>query len=316
MSWIKRNLFFLIGSVIALALLGAAGFYFFQKSRLNDQTREKLKANYDELERLSTQKPHPGNERVDNIKTAKEQRAQWQEILERGYKFFQPVPPIPEGNNLTDETFAAQLRKTIEQLQRDADSASVTLPPRYDFSFGAIKSKITFAPGSLPPLATQLGEVKAICDILFRAKINTLDSIRRERVSPDDREMADYHERRSVINEQVVLRPYEVTFRSFSGELAAVLGGFASSPHCFIVKSILVEPAGAAGLTAPEAVSTYTLPGYPTRRRSEDDESPPQTAPTMTPILPAGRGGLPVVLVERPLRISLWLELVKLNRTP
>jgi hypothetical protein len=315
MSWLKRNLFFLIGSVIALALLGAAGFYFFQKSKLNDQTRAKLKADYDELERLNTQKPHPGTEKIDNIKAAKEQRAQWQELLARGNKFFEPIAPIPEGTNVTDETFAAQLRKTIEQLQREADSASVTLPPRYDFSFGAIKSKITFAPGSLQPLSVQLGEIKAICDILFRAKINNLDSIRRERVSPDDRELADYLDRHSVTNDQVVLTPYEVTFRSFSAELAGVLGGFASSTHGFIVKSIIVEPAGAAALNAPEAVVTYAPTMAPNRPRGEDDEGYRPPTPTVAPVAPGVRGGLTPVLVERPVRVTLWLELVKLNRT-
>ena len=76
----------------------------------------------------------------------------------------------------------------------------------------------------------QLAEVKAICTVLFQAKINSLDNIRRERVSEDDLKgpQTDYLPEKSVTNELAVLSPYEVTFRCFSSELAAVLAGFAS----------------------------------------------------------------------------------------
>ena len=74
----------------------------------------------------------------------------------------------------------------------------------------------------------QLGEVKGICEVLFEAKVNSLDNLRRERVSADDSKgpQTDYLGEKSVTNELAVLTPYEVTFRCFSSELAAVLAGF------------------------------------------------------------------------------------------
>ena len=109
-------------------------------------------------------------------------------------------------------------------------------------------------PGSLEPLSVQLGEVKAICDVLFQAKINSLDNIRRERVSDDDLKgpQTDYLSEKSVTNELAVLSPYEVSFRCFSSELAAVLAGFASSPCGLMVKTINVESAPAAAPTSEE----------------------------------------------------------------
>ena len=59
----------------------------------------------------------------------------------------------------------------------------MTLPPKYDFSFTAQRSLVKFASGSLGPLATQLGEVKAITEVLLAARINALDGIQRVRVS-------------------------------------------------------------------------------------------------------------------------------------
>ena len=54
-----------------------------------------------------------------------------------------------------------------------------------------------------------------------------------------------------MTNELAVLTPYEVTFRCFSSELAAVLAGLASSPYALLVKTINVELAPA--VAAPEA---------------------------------------------------------------
>ena len=314
MGWIKRNLFFLIGSVIALALLGAAGYYLFTKNTLNNENKEKLVATVGELDQLNDQKPSPGSDKVDNTKAAKEQQKVVRENIARFKKYFQPIPPIPDGAELTDDVFAGQLRTTIEKLQNDAMMASAVLPPHYDFSFSTIKSKITFAPGSLPLLAAQLGEVKAICDVLFRAKINYLDSVRRVRVSADDRDQsaqaADYIEMPSVTNELAVMTPYELTFRCFSGELAGVLAGLASSHHGFRVKQINVERAAATSGISGESVGS---PSAPVRRGGEDEASAPQATATAGTAAAISRGGLPTVLNEGQIKITLILELVKLK---
>jgi hypothetical protein len=299
MAWIKRNLFFLIGSVIALGLLGASGFYLFEQNRANNDIKAQLAQGYSTLGDLMSRKPSPGNDKVDNISAAKAQQKEWQAAIVKMNRFFDPIPPIPASgqgtNSISDQEFASALRQTIDQLQHDAQSASVILPPQYDFSFGAIKSKITFVQGSLGPLATQLGEVKAISEILFRAKINSLDGIRRARVSSDDVEAADYIDLPSVTNDTAVITPYEITFHGFSTELAGVLSGLANSPHCFIVKTAMVEPGGSAtgGPGAPGA-------------NGGDNSQMPTTAPVVY------HGGLPTVLNEHPLKVTLLVDLVKL----
>src|SRR5580765_3737907 len=76
MDWIKRNLFFVIGGVIALALLGGAGWYLYSKIDLNNQKWETLTKDYEQLKTLNTQNPHPGAGNVDNVAAAKEQLAE------------------------------------------------------------------------------------------------------------------------------------------------------------------------------------------------------------------------------------------------
>ena len=247
-----------------------------------------------------SKKPSPGNDRVDNIKAAKEQEGQVRDWTRQAAGYFQPIAPIPNTgtNAVSSEAFAAALRRTIDQLQHEAEAASVTLPPRYNFSFEAQRSRVNFSSGSLGALAAQFGEVKTISEILFAARVNSLDGIQRVRVSDDDANgpQADYFDSRSVTNNLAVLTPYQITFRSFSPEIAQVLAGFASSPHGFIVKSINVQLAGTAAAMSPETAGAMPPPSSP-------------AAPL--PVAP-GRGGLQTVLNEQLLRVTLVVEVVKL----
>jgi hypothetical protein len=316
MSWVKRNLYFLIGGVIAAALLGLAGFYFYSKWSLNRQTLDKLSAAYDEWEKITLMKPSPGNEKTDNIKLAREQRVQVEKLIEKVDRYFEPIPPIPtpvEGGGDFTALFRSSLRRTIDQMQKDAATSGVTLPPRYKFTFEAQSSLFNYAPGTVEPLSGKLGDIKAICNILFRARINSLDNLRRERVGADDLTgpMADYLDTTEVsaTNDLAVLVPYEVTFHCFSGELANVLTGFANSPNGFVVKTVNCDSSGAAAMTGMPGMGASPDSPYPGGYRGEGGMMPqPAAAPTPAP----GRGGLITILDEKQLRVTLVLDVVKL----
>jgi len=348
MDWIKRNLIFVIGAVVAVALMGVAGWYNWSGWSQNTRAREDLNAKYEELKRLNGLKPHPGDGRkVDNIKLAREQQQEIRKFLQRTERRFVPVPAIPDsGTNVTGEEFASALRLTVDQMQRDATNNSVMLPPNFSYSFSAQRQLVRFSGGSLHALAVQLGEVKALCDVLHRAKINSFDSLRRERHSDDDRSgpQTDYLDVPSQTNELAVLTPYEITFRSFSPELAAVLAGFANSPYGIVVKSVNVEPAMAAVLDPNQPppvvyspVPTPMAPAivYPTTpygRGAGSERSAeafaerygmkgnplmrppayPQPQPQVMVAAPPVKTGLQTVLDEKQLNVRMLVEIVKL----
>jgi hypothetical protein len=336
MDWVKRNLYFLVGGVVAIALLGLAGYYLYSKWTLNTENEQRLSLAYADLKRISLLNPNPGNDKVNNTQIAREQEARLTAIIEKQREHFAPIPPVPApvNNVVTKEEFASALRRTIDELDRAAAAASVTLPSKYSYSFEAQRSITTFAPG-LERLAEQLGEVKTICNILFNAKINALDNLRRARVSDDDQKgpQSDYLDPTiaPVTNELAVLTPYEVTFRCFSGELATVLAGFANAPYGFIVTTINVEsgampagpgvdqaapyPAGAYGAT-PYSANPYAATPYPANPYGANPAGetvryggyyPAPAAPvTVT------KGGLPVILDEKQLRVNMIVNLVRL----
>jgi hypothetical protein len=291
MSWIKRNLYFLIGSAVAVVLLGLAGYYFYSSWQINNETLDKLNAAYGELDELAKVNPNPGNDQINNIDIARQQEKEVLAMIDREKKHFSLIAPIPNTTNqvVAKEEFASALRRTIDELTHDANAASVTVPKNYGFSFEAERTLTIFAPGSLAPLSVQLGEVREICNVLYRAKVNSLDTLRRARVSADDFKgpQADYIEVGSITNQLAVLTPYELVFHCFSTELAGVLSGFANNPHGFVIKAVNIEPG------ASTAVS------------DADSGAPASSAPQ-------AKGSLPVLVDEKQLKVTLVLNLIKL----
>lgn len=305
MIWIKRNLLFVIGGVLALGLLGAAGFYDFMNWRRNAVALDKLNEVYNTLKDLTNHKPSPGNDKINNIEAAKQQEAQLREWIHQARGYFQPIAPVPNPTNgvITDPLFGDALHRTIDQLQREAPSANVSVLPQYSFSFQALRDRVKFAPGSLGGLAVQLGEVKAISEILFAARVNQLDSIQRVRISEDDVNgpQTDYLTDIGVTNELAVMTPYAVTFRAFSPEIAQTLAGFASSPDGFIVTGINVQPASATGMEVVSFARQYG--GGPEGGALQ---------PPPVPAAVSARGGMQTVLQEQLLRATIEVEIVKL----
>lgn len=341
MDWVKRNLYFVIGSLVALALLGGAGWYFYSAWKANAEIVDKLNDQYTKLDTLNKQNPHPGRPpHSDNVALARQHQGQLKEIIARARKGFQPIPSLPEGPKVAGEDFISSLRQTIDQLQKTATNSSISLPNDYGFSFAAQRQQMKFSTGSLEPLAAQLGEVKALCDALFQARINALDFVRRERVAPEDVNgpLSDYLNQKSVTNQLAVLTPYLVRFRCFTPELASVLGGISSSPYGFLIKTINVEPAPAPEFApestpapvqyVPQAVPQAPIPA-PTKSSDAfraryglgpgGRRPPPVAQPIPQPVVPAlvapaapGKGGLQTVLDERQLIVTLGLDIVKM----
>jgi hypothetical protein len=280
-------------------LLGAAGYYIYKGWSYNRDEMQAVTDAYNQLAQDYSANPSPGNEKVDNIKAAQDQIKQLQDWIDQAKTHFKAVTPIPNpsGGVVTDQAFAGTLRKTIQDMQSEATNANVELPQDYAFSFAAERNLVTFAPGSLGPLSTHLGEVKAICDVLFSAKINALVQIQREVVSDNDAAGAqsDYLSDKATATDfgalgQATITPYSVTFKCFSADLGKVLSNLASSDHCFIVKGINVIPAGEAEMNG---------------------QGGPPPAPSS---LPAPTGGLQTILDEKLLQVTLAIEVVKLSK--
>jgi hypothetical protein len=320
MGWIKRNLFMLVFGLVALGALGGAGFYIYRGYANNAQQAQALDEIYSSLKTLADEPLQPG---TTNTEVAKAQEKQLRAWISQAMDRFHPIAPIPAGK-LTSETFGTALETTINELTQEAKDNSVKLPPQppYCFSFQVQHNLLNISSG-LAPLAQQLGEVKAITDVLLAAQVNNLDGIQRVRVSDDDVKgaTADYTDKAGVTNGLAIVTPYVVTFRGFSPELARVVAGFSASTNPFIVKSISVqstdsaEPemnpesgnAGPLGQNYGGGAARYGRYAGAARYQMAP---PVNQAPAEAP--GAAGGGLQTAIKERLLRVTMEVDVVKL----
>jgi hypothetical protein len=295
MSWAKRNLYFLISSIVAIVLLGLAGWYAYSSWQSNSENGGLLKEAYEKLRASATKSPNAGNDTVNNIEAAKDQTKQVKDRLALMEKFFTPIPGIPNTNKFDDRVLSRAVRDTIGQLRASAISHNVTLPtasPEFAFSFTLQAGKITYDPNSGDMLSKQLGEIKAICDTLYSSRIIALTSIQRERTADDVNPANqgggnDYCDSISLTNDSVVITPYQVTFDCFTPELGNVLSSFANQQHTVIVKTVNLQPADTMIAMDPGAMAGQTA-------------------------LANTRGGLPTAVDEKKLRVTLFLDFVKI----
>jgi hypothetical protein len=320
MQWIKRNLVLVAGGVVALALLGFAGFYLFAKIQQDRGVTAELEEATQKLETLARRDPYPNPE---NIAAAKDEAKRVQAFLGEVSKFFQPTPYPQE---LSPMQFRTYLDNTQAKLLYDAKRAGVEVPTNYWFTFAAQKGAMTFGANTLEPLATQLADVTTICGVLFDAKVNSLLWLKRVPVESKNDTLGsqDYLSAKATTNDLAVTMPYEVAFQGFSSQLAGVLEGMARLPHCFMVTNIVVEPAATA--TTPDSDQTTTMTGDMMARYGM------RPNPMLDRYGMAGRYGMqgrygapaapqPVqpspqkttVLEEKPLRFILSLQAVKLK---
>lgn len=331
MLWIKRNLFLVAGGLLALGLTGFGGYYLFSSIKKNKDVEVSLEEKRETLERLYKQDPFPN---ATNIAAAKRESQRVAEFVKETQKSFTPVP----YENVTGLAFKTLLENSIYDLHKKAGQSGVILRDgeKYSFSFQAQRDSLNISPSSFPALPLQLAEVKTICNLLFDAKINALDSLQRGRVSPDDPAGSpDYHEQSAETNASTgaVSSQYRLSFRCFSSDLASALENFYKSPHGFIVKAISVDLAasgGADGGGGPppgfgppgvfrreEVPPPRRLPGpgkdgAPPPGFSRPPYGQPQPGLARPPGAPAAApGGLQTVLNEKPLSITMILDVVK-----
>jgi len=311
MSWAKRNLYFLISCIVAVVLLGAAGWYCWTSYQANNDNWAHLTEAYSQMKQFADKKPGPGNETVDNIKTAKDQTQEAKKRVAELEKFFTPVKSIPDTNKLDNRMLAFAVRETVAQLRRAAQDKSVVLPGAamatpgvpavasdFAFSFSLQMGKTVYDPGAFDMLAKQMGEVKTICDTLFGARILNLDAIQRERTSDDANQQmgsqVDYIDSISLTNGDTVITPYQVSFECFTPQLGSVLASFANQPHTIVVKTLNVQPVDLMGMDAMR----------------NPNEMQPMTMAGVRP------GTLPTIIDEKKLKVIMLLDFIKITPAP
>jgi hypothetical protein len=316
MAWIKKNLFLIIGGLVALALLGLAGFYLYQGVQADAAVTDELDQRTATLKQLVNQPVHPGTDKVNNIAAAKEDEKRLEDFRVKLRKQF--AAPIAE-KQFNNQSFRGLLDTTIAKLQQLSARSGMNLPVKdYWFTYGSQKSAVDFK--DVGSLASELADVEALVEILCEAKVPALVGLKRVPTKDESGYIDFLSSGKSDTNSWAAVTPYEVTFQGFSSELARVMEGLVTAPQCFIVKTLGVAQAPAAAGVAAAIVPT---PAEIQARMMQSryggmggmgryNRMPPPPPVAVAPKTPVTKGGLTTVLDENKLRFTLALEVVKL----
>ena len=339
MAWIKRNLALVIGIAVSLLLLVGAGGYLVANEAQDyarDEDLAKLKVKLDSL-RSGT---FPSEANIGAVRTNVTQVLKFTAEAER---ILASEPPKP-----VNVSFSVHLTRVLDEMRRDATNAGVELPPKYDFTFGEVKGMSRIPGYGIEPLNSRLAELKTICEVLFKARVRGIESLQRLAAFADELKGPDLLlDRTEQTNSlatgvNVTITPYRVVFRGFSGDLAVVLNTLSGTKDFFVVREVLVERLGSAGMMNPGMMNPGMMnpgmmnpgmmnpgpfgapgPGGAPGMLAPGMTTPPPPggfrpaapkAPGMVGAQPVSKSSLVKILDEQPLRITLVLDLIKVTR--
>ena len=127
---------------------------------------------------------------LNEVAAAKEDLQHLESFLTELRKFFVPIA-YPDAKDSRE--FKLLLNDTLYNLNREAEAANVVLPSKpYPFTFKKQSESTQFEPPTITPLAIQLEEIKTICQILFKAKVHSIEGLRRAPIAKDENDPTDY----------------------------------------------------------------------------------------------------------------------------
>jgi hypothetical protein len=298
MRWIKRNIFMLVGVILALGLMAGAVAYLLTRVKADLNASKNLKAAQQQLIGLMTKQPFPDQQNVDLAVRETQRLAAYMTNVQAQIAY----PALPK---MTSQEFSSYLLNNVAELQKGAEQSGVLLPnPRYGFSFEPLREQINFDAASIEPLTRQIIDIKELCSILFQSQVHKLESLRRVRVSTLDPgqgpQYLDKAANPTAYSNLATVTPYEVVFTGFSTELAGVLEKLQRSPIFFSVKVLNLETLKVGPVEAAPAAPAAPAPGAAAKGKAKAGE----------PAAPKDE----LYLYEQPLRIHLFIEVIRLNQ--
>ena len=237
MAWLKRNLVLVVGGALAVILLGAAGFFLYSGYGKDSAVSNELQQAVQEFRRLNTRAPSANEQ---NIEAAITEQKRLDAILQEIRRHF---AAFGTTTNIDNSEFKYLLANTIDELEKLAETYGVRRPNNFAYTFDNQRNQVSFQAHDLLPWTDQLLEIRALSEIIYRARVHSLLRIRRASSSTNDTPAYVLRGLQPVTNHvaRAVTTPYEIVFQGFTPELAEVLNALAHSPQCFLVKNINVE---------------------------------------------------------------------------
>src|SRR5665213_3201742 len=195
MTWVKRNIIFLIVIVLGLGATGYCGYLLYGVMGANSGLGGEYTSTVDQVEQIKKGPPPPTPENID---AATKDQERVKEFLRTFKKSF---APFPVAKSVNDQGFVEHLTLMERQFGIEASNSGVQLPADYHFSFAGEQKKVKFSSECLDPLMQEMEEVNMILRLLYAAKINYLEELQRIPACQDDNDGQDILYTSSISNQ-------------------------------------------------------------------------------------------------------------------
>ena len=252
MGWLKRNLFYVIGGIIALVAIGGAFVFMDGAKQRQQEAMDSLAAYTNTVNRLRNAKPYPSKEAIDKANNEAEVLKVFSTEAQKLFEYEKP-------RRMRSQDFKVHLINSLVKLRADATNNNIRLPRNFNFTFGHLLPMPNLLQYSIEPLSMHLQDIQEICRILYEARVHTITGI--QRVSAYPREpggamlMHDVAVRTNLVTDEAVFTstPIRFSFRGFTSELTEVLNLLASDKRFYVARKVEVEgsrPRRAVGAVA------------------------------------------------------------------
>jgi len=337
MVFLKRNLFWIIGGILSAALLAGAWIFTSGANEKRATALAELEQYTNVVNRLASTSPYPSREMIEKIKRDTAAVKAFTTNAETLFRYEKPP-------RMGSQQFKVHLINTLVAMQSQATNYNVILPPNFNFTFKHLLPMPNLLPYSVEPLSIQLRDIQEIAQILFESRVHSINSFAREPAYPREPGgavlMYDVATRTNLTTDKAIFTstPYRFTFTGFTTELTEVLNRFARAKRFYVVKKIEVAGTRSADV---QAIRARTLAASAANMLGgmEEDTSGDSGGGLVRPVQPsllaaqrqaqlarmrsaANRRGvqptvqLETVVDERPLRISMLVDVVKLIEKP
>jgi hypothetical protein len=268
MSWIKRNLAFVISLTVAAALLIGGAVYLFSAQSEAEAATGELEAKKNEYDTLVKREPYPN---AKNIDLAKAEQVRFNTLKSQALATFSQYPSV---GVMDDASFKALLTRTISDLEHSAERKGVKLPTgadstsgsasKYNFTFNTQRRELRLPPNTLQPLVLAVTDIREFTEILFASKIHSLLHIKRSAIGTNELAGSGDILSKKVSTNTVIgagIHPYEVQFQCFSSELGEVLTRFVGASNAYVLKTLNVDRPSSDGSDSAEAAPVNQAAG-------------------------------------------------------
>lgn len=176
MNWLKNNPIAVALIVVAIIGAGLTSYLAVDSMARRDEAQANLDSQLQKLKQFQNQKPFPTNE---NLKAVKESLAEYRAELAKYRNALAameaPLDPI------NPQEFQDDLRKAVDELEKNAIGKGVALPDDFFYGFDAYQTA--------PPSQQEVGElnrefrvIRRITDALVDLKIGSISSLKRQEI--------------------------------------------------------------------------------------------------------------------------------------